>query len=171
MSTLTNEEAKNLLLLPKKVVVNNEMQNRCMLESGSRLSRRFVIRSLDGNHAFLLEISQGKKRLKITLHFQENSQFVGLLRVDYEGTHQNPAKCNEYVPDFAKPYVGQDINENHMHFYVQGYKTLAWAIPLRVSDFPVKTILDIDSFFNALEAFQQIIHLDTKILYEGRLFL
>lgn len=171
MSTLTNEEAKKLLLLPKKIIVNDEPQNRYMLKSGNRLSERFILRSIDGNHLFLLEISQGKRRLKITLHFQENTQFVGLLRVDYQGTHQNPVECNEFVPDFAKLYAKQDIKENHIHFHVQGYKTLAWAIPLRISDFPIKEITDMDSFIGALEAFQRTIHLDTKFLYEGRLFL
>lgn len=119
----------------------------------------------------MLEIFQGKRRLKITLHFQENTQPVGLLRVDYQGTHQNPVECNEFVPNFAKPYAKQDIKENHNHFHVQGYKPLAWAIPLRISKFPVKEIMDMDSFISALEAFQRVIHLDTKFLYEGRLFL
>lgn len=85
MSILTNEEAKKLLLLPKKIIANDEPQNQYMLKSGSRLSKRFILRSIDGNHVFLLEIFQGKKRLKITLHCQENVQFVGLLRVDYQG--------------------------------------------------------------------------------------
>lgn len=170
MSTLTNQEAENLLSLPKKVVVNDELKDWYMLKSDGRISGRFVIQSLDGNHVFLLEISQGKKHLKITLHFQENTQFVGLLRVDYDGTHQNPAECNEYVPDYARPYVAQSINENHIHFHVQGHKTLAWAIPLRVSDFSIKEITDFQSFVAALEEFQQKINLDTKFLYEGRLF-
>lgn len=171
MNTLTNEAAEKLLMLPKKIIVDDEPQNRYMLKSGNRLSERFILRSIDGNHLFLLEISQGKRRLKITLHFQENTQFVGLLRVDYQGTHQNPVECNEFVPDFAKPYAKQDIKENHIHFHVQGYKPLAWAIPLRISKFPVKEIMDMDSFIGALEAFQRTIHLDTKFLYEGRLFL
>lgn len=60
MSTLTNEEAEKLLMLPKKIIVDDEPQNQYMLKSGSRLSERFFLRSVDGYHLFLLEIFQGK---------------------------------------------------------------------------------------------------------------
>ena len=48
MSTLTNEEAEKLLMLPKKIIVDDEPQNQYMLKSGSRLSERFFLRSVDG---------------------------------------------------------------------------------------------------------------------------
>ena len=47
MSTLTNEEAEKLLMLPKKIIVDDEPQNQYMLKSGSRLSERFFLRSVD----------------------------------------------------------------------------------------------------------------------------
>ena len=57
MNTLTNKAAEKLLMLPKKIIVDDEPQNRYMLKSGNRLSERFILRSIDGNHLFLLEIS------------------------------------------------------------------------------------------------------------------
>lgn len=76
MSTLTNEEAEKLLMLPKKIIVDDEPQNQYMLKSGSRLSERFFLRSVDGYHLFLLEIFQGKRRLKITLHFRRTHNLL-----------------------------------------------------------------------------------------------
>lgn len=83
----------------------------------------------------------------------------------------NPKTINEYVPSIARDYQGRYIKESHLHFYVEGYKPLAWAIPLQVSDFPVKSIQNSENLFSALEAFCSKINLTTKILTEGRLFL
>ena len=54
MSTLTNEEAEKLLMLPKKIIVDDEPQNQYMLKSGSRLSERFFLRSVDVKAGFNL---------------------------------------------------------------------------------------------------------------------
>lgn len=170
---LTNEEAQALIDLPKKIMVAEQPQDEYIMRFPGHIHSRFDLVSDDGNRIFLLEIRQEKpKRLKISLHFQENSQYEGLLRIDYNGKHKNPANPNQYVPEIAIPYVNSFIEENHIHFFVQGYKHLAWAVPLSVyNDFGTKDVSDFDSFMCAMHEFCQKINITTQCSIEGRLFL
>lgn len=169
---ITTEEANKLLHMEKKIVINDDLQDVHRLSLPDSFFSRLNMQSLDGNNVFLLQLSQGLyNQACIDFHFQENAQYIGLLRIDYNNVHKNPKSINEHVPPIAREYQGQYIYESHLHFYVEGYKNLAWAIPLTVSDFPVKSIQNTENLFSALEAFCSRINLTTKILTEGRLFL
>ena len=56
--------------------------------------------------------------------FQEAEQVIQLLRIDYAGGHQNPCEAIGDIPDVLLPYVGQRIEESHIHVNVQDEKNL-----------------------------------------------
>jgi hypothetical protein len=104
--------------------------------------------------------SHRKISFKISFHSQENNTKEGLIRVDYKGGHQNPESITEFVPENVKPYAGHFFqNEPHIHLYVEGFKDLAWTVPLTVYDFPVLDINNNDDFINAIKAFTKEINL------------
>ncbi len=171
---ISQEEAEQLLHMEKRIIVNDTLQDTYYLRTSTDFFARFPMRSLDGNNLFLMQISQSPyKQIKIDFHFQENCQYIGLLRVDYHSIHKNPETINEHVPSIAQRYCGHFIEDSHIHFYVEGYRRLAWAIPLTVSSFPIKDIQmeEPSSLFSALRAFSTYIGLTTRIQTEGRLFL
>lgn len=171
---IPQEEAEQLLHLEKKIIVNDTPQDTYYLRTNAEFFARFPMRSLDGNNLFLMQISQSPyKQIKIDFHFQENCQYIGLLRVDYHSIHKNPEAINDHVPPIAQRYRGQLIEDNHIHFYVEGYRRLDWAIPLTVSTFPIKDISmeEPSSLISALHAFCTCIGLTTEIQTDGRLFL
>lgn len=172
IKSITAEQANELLHMEKKIVIDDDLQDSYHVSLPDNFFLRFPMQSLDGNNIFLMQISQSPyNNIRIDFHFQEHCQYIGLLRIDYNNVHKNPKTINEHVPSIARDYQGQYIKESHLHFYVEGYKPLAWAIPLQVSDFPVKSIQNSENLFSALEAFCSKINLTTKILTEGRLFL
>ena len=115
--------------------------------------------------SFFLEISQSAKRLlKLTLHFQEKDASIGLLRVDFNGRHRNPEIANDRVPSAFQPFAGQWIEESHIHYFVEGYKQLSWAIPLKVDDsFPIKKFDEISEIGSVIVEFGRRINLQTEI--------
>ncbi|MDY2783578.1 MAG: hypothetical protein SOT80_09335 [Candidatus Pseudoruminococcus sp.] len=103
---------------------------------------------------------------------QESSRPIGLFRVDYNASdHKNPVISNEHVPDYVKPYTNKHIYGSHVHMYVQGYKPLAWAVPIDSHDFSIKEMTGINSFYAAIDEFCDIISLQTTIQHDGRMFL
>ena len=169
---MPNDEAQRLLELPKKIVVGDRPQDNLNITFTERICKRFNLRSEDGNQIFLFNIQQqAKSHLKISLHFQENSQYIGLLRLEYQNSHKNPERLNQYVPEMARPYCGQYIDESHIHIYVQGYNSLAWAVPLDAYGFSAKSIESTDAFFCAVQEFCDKISVATKCEFSGRLFL
>lgn len=131
----TNEEAQYLISLEK--VLKDPLLEVDLTQKKNRI---YLISPNERNYEFFIEVTANHKiSFKTTLHHQEALTNIGLLRVDFKGTHQNPAEINNFVPEELKPYVGKwfTINEPHMHFYVEGYKPLAWAIPLKLNEFGI----------------------------------
>lgn len=135
---LTNEEAEYLLGLEKSLSEPNQI-----IDFGSKKNRLELISYEDSAYNFWLEITTNQKIiLKTSIHHLESNSFIGLLRIDYKGGHHNPSMIKATLPEFLKPYTDKWFKptEPHMHIYVEGYKPLAWAIPLDDTDFPVKNI-------------------------------
>lgn len=152
----SNELAQKLIRLPKTFVGNIPPM------SLSDEKTRFILNnSTEPEYEFLFEITSHKKiTFKISLHHQENNSKEGLLRVDYKGGHKNPESVTSFVPDFVKPFVGYFfINEPHIHIYVEGFKDLAWAVPLTTYNFPVLDVSDTTDFSNAISAFAKEINI------------
>lgn len=172
MDILTNQDAQKLIDMDKKIFLDGKLVDSYCLEFPERIEARCIIKSLDKRCLFRLQISQKMERTKITFHFQEEQRIIGLLRIDYNGPpHHNPQNLNEYVPRWLARYQGQRIDKSHIHYYIQGYKPLSWACPLDDDRFPVKSIQNINDFYDALESVRSRLHLLTVFMGEGRLML
>lgn len=152
----SNELALKLIKLPKSMIGGVTIINLSDEKS------RFTLRSYhEPEYEFLFEITSNRKiTFKISFHSQENNTKEGLIRIDYKGGHKNPESITNFVPEIAKPYVGYFFqNEPHIHLYAEGFKDLAWAVPLKEYNFPVLDIKDTDDFSNAISAFAKEINL------------
>ena len=173
---ITNEQADYLLKLPKKIINKNDnLLSQITINTKPPFSERFKLLSeKDDEFSFLWEIGQSTKNtLRISLHFQEDDSKIGLMRIDYNGGHTNPQTITENVPGKFHPYVGKQIMQSHIHYYVQGYPTLAWAIPLSEDEFEIKEICENDFYVtlaDVIKTFAKTINIETEIKVETLLF-
>lgn len=160
----SNEEAEHLIGLPKEV---DGLRSIDLSNSQTRLS---LIAPNAPEYIFLAEITLNKKiDFKVSLHHQENSACIGLLRIDYRGRHTNPESDSPSLPSKFKPYIGTTfgINEPHMHCYVAGYKPLAWALPLTAGIFPVLQIANDADKINAILQFVKKINVTSHLTVQS----
>lgn len=152
----SNELAQKLIKLPKTIE-----GGILILNLSSEKTRFTLVSEEEPEYEFLFEITSNKKiSFKITFHNQENNTKEGLIRIDYKGGHKNPESLNEFVPDNVKPYLGYFFqNEAHVHIYVEGFKDLAWAIPLTAYDFPILNIDNVEDFGKAITEFGKVINI------------
>lgn len=164
---ITAKQAQDLLNLPKHIVEGEEYLDKKEYALKFPIKIRIYMASkTNDDFIFFLEIWQSsKQQIKITLHFQEEDSNIGLLRVDFNSRHKNPEIINTNVPDIFKPYAGKWIEENHIHYFVDGYKPLSWAIPLEIDDtFPIKKFTDSSQIVNVVKAFGKKINLQTQLI-------
>jgi hypothetical protein len=162
----SNELAKKLINLPKQIEGGTTTIN--LVDEKTRL----ILNNPDEpEYSFLFEITSHKKiSFKISLHNQENNTKEGLIRLDYKGGHKNPESINVFVPEFVKPYVGYFFqNEPHIHIYIEGFKDLAWAVPLSEYHFPVLDVNNTDDFNKAINAFAKEINIVTPFIIQNAL--
>lgn len=162
----SNELATKLIKLPKQIEGGTMTIN--LLDEKTRL----VLNNTDEpEYSFLFEVTSHKKiTFKISLHNQEDNTKEGLMRVDYKGGHKNPEGINAFVPEIVKPYVGYFFqNEPHVHIYVEGFKDLAWAVPLSTYNFPILDISNTDDFRSAINAFAKEINIVTPFVIQNAL--
>jgi len=178
VTNLSNEDADYLLKLPKKVFRNDTMLDEVFIQQVFGMKVRHVLASEeDDEFTFLWEITQSAKNLvRVSLHYQDNDTKIGLLRVDFNSGHKNPENVNEFVPGKFIPYAGKDflIQGHHIHYHVQGYSSLAWAVPLSEDEFEIKELNDganfnVD-FGKIIILFAKTINLQTNINF-GALLL
>lgn len=170
---MTVDLAKYLIGLDKYVVQNGEITNTFLLDIQFPMSFRLTLSTPDDlDQNLLIDIKESdKKSLKISLHHQDNSTQNGLLRIDYNGRHLNPVDIIQTVPEIFRPFAGQWLDDyaGHIHYVVDGYKPLAWAIPLELDDFPVKEINGREDYIQTLNAFFQKINLKTTITFNHQM--
>ena len=169
----TNQEADYLLNLPKKIIKDDILQDSFTIQQKFPFTERLILGSeKDEEYIFLMEVQQSSKfSLKFDLHHQEDQTKIGLIRINYFGKHKNPENITDKVPVNFHQYAGKwfDYNEHHIHYYVEGYKLLAWAIPLTNDQFPIKNISNNPDIVNAFLHFCSKINLVTKIQFEESL--
>lgn len=157
---ITQTQAKYLIELPKEIRKGSNTLNL----SDDKI--RIILSSPDDDEwEFLVDITNNKKKaFKISFHHQENNTNEGLLRVDFNSGHRNPELINEFVPDFLKTYVSRwFLNEAHIHFFVESYKDLAWAMPLKdYSGFTTKDIESTEDYSKAIVEFFKHTNIITK---------
>jgi len=163
---ITQSQAQYLLELPKLLTDNgNYLQQKTYSPSLPIRDRLYMASELDTDFTFFLEIFQSSKNhLRLSLHFQEDETSIGLLRVDFNNRHPNPVEINEHVPDIFKPYAGQWVEGSHIHYYIEGYKPLTWAIPLADDhSFPIKQFANEVEIGNIITTFGQKVNLQTQL--------
>ena len=171
-----NVELANYLLgLEKHIVENDEFIDNKQIQIESPVKLRFILGSKeDPDQSFLVDIKESdKKALKIAFHHQDDTTQYGLLRVDYYSRHKNPAEILDTVPEHFKPFAGIFLDDyaGHIHYIVDGYSPLAWAIPLEFDDFPVKDITNVNDITSVLKAFFEKINLRTELAYNSQMRL
>ncbi len=158
---LSNQEVRNLLNLPKIlkdkdfVVDLRKKKNRIELISDNEVKQEFAV-----------EITTNDKiLLKTTIHHFEKTDHIGLLRIDFKGTHQNPNYVTENLPPFLLKYLNKFFTpeEHHLHIYFEGYKPLAWAIPLKDINFPILNLENKMDVSDLLHIFAEKINIKTQI--------
>lgn len=170
---MTEQLAEYLIGLDKYIVQNGEIVNTFLLNIQYPMSFKLILSApedLDQN--LLVDIKESeKKTLKISLHHQDNSTQNGLLRIDFNGRHFNPVEINETVPEIFRQFAGQWLDDysSHIHYVVNGYKPLAWAIPLEVDNFMVKELNGREDYIRTLKAFFQKINLKTAITFNHQM--
>lgn len=158
---LTNQEAKYLLDLEKVLINPNQT-----VDLSKKKNRLELISHQDSDYEFWVEITINQKIiLKTSIHHLESKSFIGLLRIDFKGGHHNPTNVLPTLPDFLVPYADKwfDPTESHMHIYVEGYRDLAWAIPLADIDFPIKDINEPSDLSDLIFNFARRINLKSLI--------
>ncbi|MFN8306988.1 MAG: hypothetical protein U0T79_09455 [Ferruginibacter sp.] len=164
---ITSQQAQYLLDLPKHIIEDDSYIDRKSLSPNLPIDERIYMASKsDTDFTFFLDIWQStKQQIKLTLHFQEEDSSIALLRVDFNGRHQNPQTLNANVPNIFHPYVGIMLETSHIHYFVESYKPLAWAIPLEIDDsFAVKEFSDTSQVGSIIQAFARKINLRTQLM-------
>lgn len=161
---ITQVLAKYLLDLPKEITKGDT--NIDLLAERIRL---ILVSPEDDDWEFLVEITNNKKKtFKISFHHQENNANEGLLRIDYNSGHRNPEIVNEFVPEPLKKFAGYWFEyEPHIHLFVESYKDLAWAMPLKdYVDINVKDIQSSEDYSNAVYEFASQTNIITKFVVQ-----
>ena len=165
-------DPRQLIEVPKFVNIDGHIQELYKISCNFPIDVRLILDSKDDvPYEFLMQITQSAKNsVKMSLHLQSNNLKIGLFRVDYVGTHKNPEEVTKDVPSNFLPYRGQIIRGSHIHYYVQGYNQLEWAIPIEMTDYSCKKITEFqESIVEAIECFAETIHLNTKLNFERAL--
>jgi hypothetical protein len=170
---MTFEDVQELIAKSKKLVADDGHQlNSYYLEQSVPLN---VVLNLTDTETeklkFRIDVTQSPKvGYKISFHMMDANGYIGLSRLDVNGlAHTNPKEVTDKVPDFLKSHASERINTSHLHYYVEDYETLAWALPLadvdneNMKDISTTTTnLSVD-IVNALAGFLSYIHVETKI--------
>lgn len=170
---MTVDLAQYLLGLDKCVVQNGSPVQSYFLDIQYPMSFRLTLSAPDDlDQNLLVDIKESdKKSLKISLHHQDNTTQNGLIRVDYHSRHLNPVDILDTVPEKFKPFAGLWLDDytGHIHYVVDGYKPLAWAIPLELDDFPLKELNGREDYARTLNAFFLKINLKTDIRFNHQM--
>lgn len=170
---MTVELAEYLIGLKKYIIKDGEELDTKLLNIQFPMNFRLTLSAPDDlDQNLLINIKESeKKSLKISLHHQDNNTQNGILRIDFNGRHLNPVEILPSLPEIFRPFAGQWLDDysSHIHYVVNGYKPLAWAIPLEFDEFPVKILNGREDYPLTLNAFFEKINLHTKITYNHQM--
>lgn len=158
---LTNDEATYLIGLEKLLTDPDQG-----IDLKNKKNRLKLYSPEDTEYKFWLEITSNPKIiLKTSLHHLESNTFIGLLRVDFRGRHQNPLEITGTLPEHLKEFAGKwfDIDEPHMHIYVEGYKPLVWALPLKYTKLKESKINELSDLMDLILNFAKEINLKSRL--------
>lgn len=168
----SQDEANNLIILPKLVYLDKVVHHAYLLPSRVPVTAKLNLISEDTEYQFLLEINQSKKySVKLSIHTQESESNIGLVRLDFFGAHTNPVEITDKVPPIFHQFAGKyfDPNEHHIHYYVEGYKNLSWAIPLTTDGFGIQNIENQNDVISSILEFSKKINIITDLKFQETL--
>lgn len=172
---IAEHHARYLIDLPKKIAENEELLDyKLVTLEGPFVARIPLLCEKEEEFSFFIDIWQSaKSQIRFSLHLQEDSVNQGLLRVDFNGRHKNPETANANVPENFRPYTGLWLDEypGHIHYIVDGYAPLIWAIPLEIDSFPIKRVDKTEDTIAAFQAFCKTIKVQTEITVSNQLTL
>lgn len=170
---MTVELAEYLIGLDKYIIQDGKTVNSILFDIDYPMDIRLQLSAPDDiDQNLMVNIKESeKKALKISLHHQDNGTQNGLLRIDYNSRHLNPVDIKPSVPDAFHAFAGLWLDEyaGHIHYVVDGYKPLAWAIPLEIDEFPVKQLTGREDYSKTLKAFFDKINLKTNVTYNHQM--
>lgn len=159
--------ANYLLSLEKYIIIDNKQQSNLeILISGAVSIRWKLVSPADVDQEFLIDIKESpKKALAMSLHHQDDISKEGIVRIDYHTRHKNPAHILPTVPPSFIPFAGIYLDQYpaHIHYVVDGYPALAWAIPLNNDPFPIKDLQNTPDVAKAINAFCKLINVKTVL--------
>lgn len=170
---MTFKEVQDLIAKPKKLVADDGHQlDFYYLEQNVPFNVELNLTDTETRKLkFRINVTQSQKvGYKISFHMMDTNGYIGLSRLDINGlAHTNPKEVTDKVPDFLKPHASERIDTSHLHFYVEDYETLAWALPLvdvnneNIKDISTTTTnLSVD-IVEALRGFLSYVNVKTKI--------
>ena len=162
----SNAEVDALLALDKRGETGT-----ILIRLGDSKTRTILHCDTHEEYTFLVQVELNQKiNFKVSLHHQENNTSIGLFRVDYKGSHQNPKDATK-APVMCKPYAGKffDTNEPHAHVYSDAYRPMVWAVPLKDVGFSTSTIKSSSDTENAIREFFIKINVITPLTVEQML--
>jgi hypothetical protein len=168
---MTVELADYLIGLDKHIVLDGELKDTYLLDIQYPMKFRLDLASTeDLDQNLMVDIWESeKKAFKISLHHQDDNTQYGLLRVDYGHRHLNPQEILSSLPEKFHPYAGQWLECPHIHYVVDEYKPLVWAIPLEDDNFPVKSIEGREDYAQTLQAFFNKINVKTNVRFNHQM--
>jgi|SRR6185437_5448709 len=162
------EHSEYLLKIPKKVKLKGILEDQIEFQTNLPIQSYFILTSPEESEfSFLYDINQSSKNhFKLSLYLMCEDTKVGLLRVDYNGQHINPEGLIDTLPEKFHKYAGKffEYDEPHIHYNVDGYKNLVWALPLENDLFEVKSLNNQNDVVSAILHFNKLINLETKFL-------
>ncbi len=166
---MTYEEALRLIHLPKWVMDENgeKIESITMEQKFPMQFRLHLMSEEDYAREYLLDVKQSEK-MGIRLNFQlmDKSNW-GLARLDYNSNHKNPEEVNDKVPEIFLPHVGElFMQRSHLHFHIEGFPPLAWALPLEETQIVTKEVTNdrtANDFIDAFNSFASYLNVQTLI--------
>ena len=172
---MTVEECNYLLSLPKYLIFNRSVKEELVINLSYPIDLNYKLNTPDDqNQQLIITIWESDKRhFKATLHHHNGRTNEGLIRIDYKGRHVNPAEVIDSLPDIYRPLAGKTLmaDEAHIHYVVDGYKPLAWALPIEMTDYPIKKLVSREDYASTIEHFFRLINVRTKVVFNNQLSL
>ncbi|WP_424493183.1 DUF6978 family protein [Salinimicrobium sp. GXAS 041] len=161
---LSSEEVHYFLKLNKVLEDPN-----ILVDLSQKRNRLELISIQDRDHKFRMDITTNPKIvLKATIHHFETNSYLGLMRIDFRGRHKNPEEVLDTLPEKLKRFRGKwfDIDEPHMHVFVEDYSDLAWAVPLSETNFGIQEIKEMSDICDLIRNFAKEINLTSELFIQ-----
>ncbi len=167
---MTFEEAQRLVHMPKWVIdEDGDKIEPLVLEQMFPMQFRLhLVSDEEYPRDYLLDVKQSEKS-GIRLNFQLMDQANwGLARLDYNSNHKNPDELTDKVPAIFRSHAGElFIQKSHLHFHVEDFPPLAWALPLEETEIETKeveTATIAHDFIDAFNSFASYLNIQTTII-------